>query len=228
MTDDAQRNEIPPADGADDQSIASSERVKAFADAVVAIAMTLLSLPLVDSVSQAAADNFTTLQWLQANLSSILVFLISFVVIANFWIIHHRLFARVERVTGALLWITVAWMLTIVWLPVTTALTGQMNSDTPQRVLYIGSMVLASLLLLATRLYVRRHPRLHDIDSVRLTRGLVADIVMTLLFLLSLGVAVLFPGIGYSALFLMLLTSPLHGMSMRLVSRRSRRRGEAQ
>ncbi|MBU4465788.1 MAG: DUF1211 domain-containing protein, partial [Actinobacteria bacterium] len=148
----------------DDLPFASAERVKAFTDAVVAIAMTLLILPLLDTVKEAAADGSSTLEWLQNNFSPILVFLLSFVIIANFWTSHHRLFARVESVTEFLLWITIAWMLTIVWLPVATAITGQMESDTLQRVLYIGSMTLTSVLLLCARLYLARHPALHDIS----------------------------------------------------------------
>lgn len=202
---------------------ASSERVKAFTDAVVAIAMTLLILPLVGTVGQAAADKLTTIEWLQDNFSSILVFLMSFVIIASFWISHHLLYSNVERVTSGLLWLTVAWMLTIVWLPVATALTGQMESDTLQRVLYIGSMALTSLLLLSTRLYLRRNPSLHRMSPAVLTRGLVADIATAFMFLVSLTVAVLLPDIGYAALFLMFFVGPLHSLIMWMVNGRTRR-----
>ena len=91
--------------------------------------------------------------------------------IANFWITHHRLFDRVERVTNALVWLTVAWMFTIVWLPVATALLGQLALDPVQEIVYIGSLLAASLVLLATRVYIRRHPALHSIPDENLREG---------------------------------------------------------
>ncbi|KAA9108459.1 TMEM175 family protein [Microbacterium rhizomatis] len=195
--------------------VASSERVKAFTDAVVAIAMTLLILPLLDSVGEAAQQDLTTLEWLQDNFGSIIAFLISFVIIANFWTTHHRVFARVERVSEPLLWLTIAWMLTIVWLPVATAMTGQMKSDALQYVLYIGSMALTSILLMCTRLYLRAHPQLHDIPREALTSGIIADVLISALFVVAMLIAILVPGVGYNAMFLLLLSVPIH----RLVGR---------
>ncbi|AZS38681.1 hypothetical protein CVS47_03340 [Microbacterium lemovicicum] len=192
-----------------------AERLKAFTDAVVAIAMTLLILPLLESVSEAASENLTTLEWLQEEFSPIIMFVLSFVIIANFWMTHHRVFARVERVTEALVWITMMWALTIVWLPVATAVIGQMDTDDLQRVLYIGSMALTAMLQVCTRLYLRANPRLHDIPDDQLRSGILADVLTTGLFLVSLAVAVLVPSIGYAALFLMVLVGPLHSLSMR-------------
>ena len=104
-----------------------AERLKAFADAVVAIAMTLLILPLMESVGDAAADHLSSLEWLNANTGQLFSFALSFVLIANFWLTHHRLFAGIHRVTNGLLWLTIAWMFTIVWLPIPTALVGQLD-----------------------------------------------------------------------------------------------------
>lgn len=201
---------VSGAEEAATSTIASSERAKAFTDAVVAIAMTLLILPLLDSVGEAAQQDATTLEWLQENYGSVFAFLISFVIIANFWTTHHRVFARVERVSEPLLWLNIAWMLTIVWLPVATAMTGQMHSDTLQYVLYIGAMALTSILLLCNRLYLRAHPQLHDIPRQALTAGALADVLVSALFLVAMLVAILVPGVGYNAMFLLLLSAPIH------------------
>ncbi len=76
--------------------------------------------------------------------------------IANFWLTHHRLFAGIHRVTNGLLWLTIAWMFTIVWLPIPTALLGQLETDAGQEVLYIGTLALTSLVMFLSRLYVLR------------------------------------------------------------------------
>ena len=192
-----------------------AERLKAFADAVVAIAMTLLILPLMESVGAAAADHLSAFEWLDENAGQLFSFVLSFVLIANFWMTHHRLFAGVHRVTNGLLWLTIAWMFTIVWLPIPTALVGQLETDAGQEILYIGTLALSSLMMLLTRLYVLRHPALHDIDDARLRSGLVADVVTLGLFLLALTVALVFSAVGYWAMFLMLLVGPVHRLIMR-------------
>ncbi len=119
--------------------------MKAFADAVVAIAMTLLILPLMESVGEAAADHLKSFEWLNENRGQLFSFALSFVLIANFWVTHHRLFAGVHRVTNGLLWLTIAWMFTIVWLPIPTALVGQLDEDAGQQILYVGTLAVTSL-----------------------------------------------------------------------------------
>ena len=66
------------------------DRLVFFSDAVAAIAITLLILPLVDGVSkQGSLSNL-----LDADRDRFLAFLLSFLVIARFWTIHHSLFDR--------------------------------------------------------------------------------------------------------------------------------------
>lgn len=199
--------------------LASADRAKAFTDAVVAIAMTLLILPLLDTIGGAASKGESTGDWLAANVGSIVLFALSFAVIASFWVRHHRLFAQVRLVSERLLWILIAWMLTIVWLPVATALTGQLASDNLQRTVYIGSMALTSAMLFAARMDLRRHPNLHTISPTAMTRGLTGDVLSTVMFLVCLVVAVVVPGVGYSAMFLMLLLRPLNAIAARIQDR---------
>ncbi|WP_457099760.1 TMEM175 family protein [Microbacterium sp. P5_E9] len=216
MTDNSERT--APAPGAASAATLPAERLKAFCDAVVAIAMTLLILPLMESVGEAAADHLTSFEWLTQpqNTGQLFSFVLSFVLIANFWLTHHRLFAGIHRVTNGLLWLTIAWMFTIVWLPIPTALLGQLETDAGQEVLYIGTLALTSLVMFLSRLYVLRHPSLHDIPESRLRSGLTADLVTLALFLLALAVALVFKDVGYWAMFLLLLVAPVHRLITRL------------
>lgn len=200
-----------------------AERTKAFVDAVVAIAMTLLILPLMESVGEGAAGEGTTLAWLDEHQGQLFSFFVSFVLIALFWMNHHRQFAHVRHVDGALMWLVTGWMLTIVWLPVATALTGQMpSSDAAAKAMYIGTMIATSLFSLATRSYLSAHADMHDTDADTLARGFAIDIGMAVLFALSLAVSVLVPSIGYLALLLMAFTSAIQRPLTRLFLRRQR------
>lgn len=185
----------------------SAERPKAFVDAVVAIALTLLILPLMESVSEVAGAGEDTLSWLEGHRAQLVSFVLSFVMIAMFWMSHHRLFEAVHRVTSGLLWLLAAWMLTIVWLPVATAVAGRMpDDDVFARVTYIGSLTLTALVSLVVRLYLQRHPSLHAVDVHDLGGGLAVDLSLVLLFSLALAATVLLPGVGYYALFITVLS----------------------
>jgi uncharacterized membrane protein len=197
-------------------SLFSAERAKAFIDAVVAIAMTLLILPLMESVSDAAGADATAWDWFAEHSDQLLSFALSFVIIAMFWINHHRLFGHVERVSGPLLWLTMAWLLSIVWLPVATAMSGQFSAGDPGvRAVYIGSMLVTSLLLVAIRSYLRRHPAMLDTEPTTLNRGMAVELAMVTLFAAALVTSLLVPALTYFPLFLLALTGPLGALYAR-------------
>jgi uncharacterized membrane protein len=199
----------------------TSERAKTFADAVVAIAMTLLILPLMDSVADVAGADRSALHWFGDHQQQLVSFLLSFAMIAMFWMTHHRVFSSVETVTTPLLWIVMAWLLTIVWLPVATAMSGQMDSGDPLvKAVYIGSMLAIALMMLWQRLYLRAHPRLHRITEAHIVSGVSADIAMIVLFAVALATAVFVPVIGYWSLLIMFLVSPVQRAVARRVARR--------
>lgn len=196
----------------------SPERFTAFVDAVVAIAMTLLILPLMESVSDAASGKLTTAEFFQEHHGQLVSFALSFVLIASFWTEHHRVYSRVHRITTALVWINVVWLFTIVWLPVATAMIGQMPTDALQRVVYIGTLIATQLCTLAAKGYLLRHPDLSDHSARALRNGMIGDAASTGLFLVALAVSVAFPTIGYFALLLVALTSPLARILARIPS----------
>ncbi|GAA4478940.1 TMEM175 family protein [Microbacterium panaciterrae] len=203
--------------------VLTAERLKAFVDAVVAIAMTLLILPLMEGVIALGHDGKGVPEYLAEDWGQLLSFALSFLLIANFWMTHHRMFDRVERTTNALVWIQVAWMFTIVWLPVPTAMLGSMPTDVLQKILYIGSLLVTALLMLGTRLYLRAHPELHSIPGALLHRGIAVEIVLSALFASALLVALLVPDIGYWAMFLMMLSGPAQA----IIARRERHSAKA-
>lgn len=211
-------------DGDESDQTISADRAKSFIDAVVAIAMTLLILPLMEAITGEPPGS-SGAQWFAAHAMLLLGFAVSFVVIAMFWIEHHWLFARVHRVTTALLWLNVAWLAMIVWLPVATAMGDEFDSTDPLVVtVYIGSMATASILLLLQWIFLSNHPALHSFGTVRLARGVTSTLAMSALFLISLLIAVLFPDVGYLALFLLCLVPPLSRLFGRMRRPRDRHR----
>ncbi|WP_426003510.1 TMEM175 family protein [Paenarthrobacter sp. NyZ202] len=201
------------------RELSSPERLQAFTDAVVAIALTLLILPLMESVGELSDHHGTTAGWLVEERYPLLGFALSFLLIAVFWVHHHRLFSNVRKVDPGLLWLTIAWMLTIVWMPVATALSTQLQGDWAQPLVYIGTLFAASFLLLLARLYLRSHPDLHDLKDTAEVSGIRASAIVAGLFLVALVIAFAVPDLGNLPLLLMILSEPLQRLDRRLYKR---------
>ena len=182
-------------------------RVVNFSDAVVAIAISLLILPVVDDVSQVAGSSARDV--FRDNGDRLFAFVLSFVVIARHWVAHHEIFDRVGGYSSALLWANLLWLLTIVFIPVPTELLGvRGTSEAFVRFVYIGSVLATSLALLLVQLIVDRTPGLRlEPDAPRDPAGLMYVTPGLLLLALALGVTV--PAIGMWAMLLLFLSGPV-------------------
>jgi uncharacterized membrane protein len=146
------------------------ERLVGFTDAVVAIAITLLVLPLVES----ARDVHTSVaDFLSSNTTSLFTFALSFVVIAGFWRVQHRRFESVTGYNPPLVWATMLWLFAIVFLPLPTELLGgAVDDDRGAHALYIGTMVL-SMVAGVLQAWVIRWRALTEPARLRSWRGIL-------------------------------------------------------
>src|SRR6476620_7839398 len=87
------------------------ERMILFSDAVFAIAITLLAIEI--KVPE-VAKNIVTDQLLTEKLDELLPkfigFLVSFFVIAIYWVVHHRMFGFVVNYNRKLLWLNLIFL----------------------------------------------------------------------------------------------------------------------
>ncbi len=185
------------------------DRLVFFTDAITAIAITLLILPLVDSVAQAAEAGLSPAQFLAGKADEFTAFALSFAVIARLWVAHHSTFEHVKAYKGPLLLLNLGWAFTIVFLPLPTVMLAEFATGPITVGLYIGTMALSSLALTATLLLIRKQP-LIELESNRVEgRKIFGSIATTVGFLLALLLGLLVPAINFWALFLVLLTAPL-------------------
>jgi uncharacterized membrane protein len=130
-------------------------RIVVFSDAVFAIVITLLVLPL------ATAADFNGLDTLGHVLDlwpRAVVFAVSFLVVGQFWIVHHRMYSRFTGCDLGLVWLDLISMLTVTFMPFPAAVLGE-QSTTADRfpvVLYAMSLTVASVAFTATWLYALR------------------------------------------------------------------------
>lgn len=185
-----------------------------FSDAVVAIAITLIVLPLVDSARDLPPGT-TTADFLGENAYALLAAGISFFVIGGFWSGHRRLFDRATGLAPGVQLLNLAWLATIVLLPLATVL--EVSAEPGDRLgvlLYVGTMLLSLVVIQVQELLLARAGQL----SPTPTRGdLASGWVAVVLMLLALLLAVAFPALSLYPLLLLVLTGPLS----RLVRRRA-------
>lgn len=193
------------------------ERLVTFADAVVAIAITLLVLPLIEVDAREPLGEL-----LLGRLTQYVGFVISFFVIARLWWGHHRIFQHVVRVSRGLVLLTVTWLFTVVLFPVATAITDSYdpNKEPGAIALYIGVMTLSGGLLTAMSAMVLRRPQLTDGEDRDALRRLIASADTTAGFLIALVIGTAIPAVNYFSLLVLLIT----GQIGRLVNRRMMRR----
>jgi uncharacterized membrane protein len=195
------------------------DRLITFLDAVVAIAITLLVLPLVDVLPD--MEGVVDLDDLLAETAPrFAAFALSFAVIARFWLVHHRLVEQVGSYDGAFVLINLLWAMTIVLLPFATEVAGVYGDDRLAIIVYVGTMTLSSACLTLLTLLLRYRPQLRRPGSDDDELEPAAALTTTGLLLVSLVVAVALPRLGYLALLLLFLTDP----ARRLVARRARLR----
>lgn len=141
----------------------SFDRLVNFTDAVVAIAITLQLLPLAGipgpteggSVWQVIGDNW----------GQIYAFLLSFIIVVVMWVIHNRVFNVMRRYDSTILWLNIAWMAAIVFLPWPTAMYGEATGPDTVGAGGVGLLYwlnLAAISLLGNLIanHARRHPEL--------------------------------------------------------------------
>ena len=137
---------------------ASVERIILFSDGVLAIAITLLILPLTEIHP---AEDATLADIVVENSAALGAFALSFAVIANYWTIHHDLFRPLRRQDGRIILLNMCWLAAIVFLPFPTALIAH-GIDGGFATLYIGTLLAVSVLSLLIVNYLAHHPELTD------------------------------------------------------------------
>jgi uncharacterized membrane protein len=187
------------------------DRIVIFADAVVAIACTLLVLPLVDLATQDAGVPVDRL--LSDHAGQFGAFALSFAVIARLWVAHHRLFERVGAYDSMIIWLTLFWLFTVAFLPFPTAILAT-QSGHGASMFYVGTLLLSSVALASTAAWVSAHPVLQrsaepdaGVDDPHWTTAV--------LLVVAFGLAVLLPHASVWPLLLLLLSAPIDALRRR-------------
>ncbi|HUN36508.1 MAG TPA: TMEM175 family protein [Trebonia sp.] len=139
---------------------AGTERLLALSDGVVAIALTLLILGIQvpaaaglrnpDSMSELAAALVSTIDgWIS--------YVISFVVIAQFWLTHRQLFREMDAAGDGLANWNFLFLFTITVMPFTSDLIGKYPENPLAVIIFSANLILATLARFGMLRYRARH-----------------------------------------------------------------------
>jgi uncharacterized membrane protein len=207
------------------------ERFVFFSDAVIAIAITLLVIQL--DVPATAGSDAGLRDALIALWPSFFSFVLSFVVIAIWWLGHHRLLRVVERSHWLLVVLNFALLGAIVFLPFASRVLGT-YADLPSAViLYSVTNLAAAAALLGMRLAADRLDLLRDgTDMTEFRRRTLYTLATAGVFATSIPIALVSPPIArnvWNLVFVLVVVREWHNRRRRTApSLRPRRRRPAE
>ena len=191
-------------------------RLLALFDAAIAITITLLMLEIRLPAEASELTDGELLSALGDIWPRYLGYVISFLVIASFWISHRQKFQYIVKSSSVLLWLNIVFLMLVGIVPFASSLISN-NPGATSTIFYAGIMLAASLTLSLIWLYARRAGLVDSnapagFDRSQLLRG----VGVALVFLLSIAIA---PVSSDAAKFSWLLILPVQFFASR--SRRS-------
>ncbi|MBY8859487.1 DUF1211 domain-containing protein [Nocardia sp. CA2R105] len=175
------------------------DRVIFFSDAVVAIAITLIVLPLVDTARE--VEHSTTSKFFSDNAYTLIAAAVTFAVIGVFWREHHRLFERATGYTHLLVRVNMFWLFGIVALPLATVLDEFTHRDRLAVGIYLGVIIYTMTVQRIEELVLYQAGLLSDPQPPTPTE-LVLRWSMVVAACIALIIALAWPGVGLWSLLL--------------------------
>jgi uncharacterized membrane protein len=147
------------------------DRLINFSDAVVAVAVTVLVLPIADITLTRGEDSVWKV--LGDHAGEVITFFFTFFVVSMMWLTHNRIMNQMRGYDGVIFWLNTAWLAVIAFLPVTSALYADAGADglggwfsgenlDGSGMLYWGSLSLISFISALISIHARSNPHLYD------------------------------------------------------------------
>ncbi len=171
-------------------------RIEALTDAVFAIAMTLLVLNLAVPEASSGLTNIELHKILIGQVHKFYNYVLSFILLAVFWVVHHQQFHWIKRTDYRFLWINIFILILVALIPFSTDLVGNFKSDIVAETFFAGNMLVLGSLFLAAWVYATKNYRLidHDLDDTVIRRGLRGNLITPIVSLLVIILSFFIPG----------------------------------
>lgn len=142
-----------------------TNRLETLADGIFAIAMTLLVLGIEVPALHGTVTSSTIMEYtIYTLIPQILIYVLSFVLLASFWMTHHVFFI-IKRTNTTLLWINILWLMSIAIVPFSTSMIGKYGVFQLSEIIFSVNMLIIGILSYANWTYAAN-------------KGLIVDEVM--------------------------------------------------
>jgi uncharacterized membrane protein len=173
------------------QTALDLERLVFFSDAVMAIAITLLAIDI--RLPEAAHEAGGSLApWIAKLWPKVIGFLVSFWVIALYWLAHHRCYRYIRDYDRRLVYLNFLFLMFVAFLPFPTSVLFNFAPETASVMLYAGTAAGMGLSLYWVWSYALRHGFVTEAASPELIRDLRLNLLLPPLVFVMSGVVALF------------------------------------
>jgi uncharacterized membrane protein len=171
-----------------------TKRLETLVDGIFAIAMTLLVLGLAVPTIQPPLTNASVENAIFNLIPNFISLVVSFVLLAVFWKIHHRIFKQINKMNGTLLWINVIWLLFIVLVPFSATLTGDYGQFTIANLIFNINMLGIAMLLYLNWHYADHKNFIHEkISDEEITFTKIVNFIFILVAISAIGLSYVIP-----------------------------------
>ena len=175
------------------------DRLKALADGVFAIVMTLLVLELgVEEIAKTSA-NKELVHGLLEMWPRFLIYGLSFLILGIFWIIHHVLFDAIKRSDTPLIWLNILFLMFVTLIPFSTSLFGKFGAKQITALIYGINMLFLFNLGWAIWVYATDKNRLvdRDLDPSIIRGGSLMGFVYAVIMIPAIGISFIKPIVSF-------------------------------
>ncbi len=198
----------------DSGSFMPTDRIEALVDGIFAIAMTILVLTLTVPDVTGPLSNSAVQNALYGIFPGFYTLVMSFLLLALFWTLQHRIFHRIKQVDTVMLWINLVWLLFIVLVPFFSSLTAKYSQFTISHVLSNLNMLGIALFLFLNWHYANKRALIHEKVEDEEIASIRGDILIFIIITLTaLGLSFIIP--DWSSLVYILIF-PIEFMSHRI------------
>lgn len=173
----------------------TKNRLETLVDGIFAIAMTLLVLGLkVPQMTheRATAELSGALAGLRPHFTA---FVISFLLLAVFWMAHHRQFKSIKKVDSIFIWLNILMLLLIVFVPFSTSLMGEYEEVQIAYIIFDLNLLLIGLSMLLYWWYAGKDNRLmvDDFTKAQYYYGIKRNAVLPSVSIVAIGLTFVTP-----------------------------------
>ena len=142
------------------EEIVTPRRLETLTDGIFAFSMTLLIIFIDVPQAHHLSGPSQLHSYLSTQYPQFVSYVVTFLLLANFWVVHHQISNNIEKTNGLHLWLNIVFMLFIVLLPFTSMMLGDFPQIWGSIFLFMINLFFISSFLLIIWLYASYHKRL--------------------------------------------------------------------